>query len=816
MKLHVGCGQNYLDGYINLEFAKVFLSPPHKVDMLGSGMTLPFKNGSLDEIISYHVIEHMPRPASPEAKEKYHYNVEDFLDECVRTLKTGGKLTAECPDFEKIINELVIENKQDRIDNIFGLDRYEGDIHHWGYTAQSLKELFKSRGLTVTKVTGGTDYHTKFEPTLRIEALKMGLKYINIEPTSACNLKCVTCTRDIIKRPDSFMDFALFEDIIRQLTELELFDIEIRFFLSGEPLAAGKDLIKMVAYAHEKGFKNTLIHTNATLLNRHGLELLQAGLGTISLSIDGAEKTVYENARAGAKFDKVIPAAVQFLEAAKNFNTKTIIQTIIPHGEDTVQTEIKMKNLLPGADEYYVRYPHNWNTLDSITGENLTGGVTYRCFPDYMMSIYADGRVPVCCADLNGDYILADIKKESLVDIWVEKLGSIRDRMSRGESIPELCDNCERYCNTAAYTKKQKERELQGALTMNKRYEINPLQTETERSLFFYKLSKIDDLLEKEDVAEAELQLKQLQEEYGDNTYILNDFAVIAILKKDYAKALEYIEKVLAINQADEIAIENLQYLSRVTSTDQGNEKPAERKPLVLPPGYQNAIGGGDYYEVGAEFLKYFVELAKIKPSDSILDVGCGYGRMAMALACYLNSLGRYEGFDIIPAEIEWCRNNITREYPNFKFQTADIYNKHYNPNGKYEAGFYDFPFISGSFDFVFLTSVFTHMTTYDVDNYLKEIFRVLKPGGKCLATFFLADGSMISRGSIPNGFNYRIGEMYLRNINDPEAAICYNEAFIRKLYTKNGLTIKEPIHYGNWSGREIFLSYQDIIISEK
>ena len=50
------------------------------------------------------------------------------------------------------------------------------------------------------------------------------------------------------------------------------------------------------------------------------------------------------------------------------------------------------------------------------------------------------------------------------------------------------------------------------------------------------------------------------------------------------------------------------------------------------------------------------------------------------------------------------------------------------------------FPCADNSFDLVFLTSVFTHMFAGDVENYLSEISRVLKPGGKCLITWFLLD----------------------------------------------------------------------------
>ena len=40
----------------------------------------------------------------------------------------------------------------------------------------------------------------------------------------------------------------------------------------------------------------------------------------------------------------------------------------------------------------------------------------------------------------------------------------------------------------------------------------------------------------------------------------------------------------------------------------------------------------------------------------------------------------------------------------------------------------------------MFLTSVFTHLLPHDLTHYLAEINRVLRPGGRCVATFFLHD----------------------------------------------------------------------------
>src|SRR5579875_325230 len=163
------------------------------------------------------------------------------------------------------------------------------------------------------------------------------------------------------------------------------------------------------------------------------------------------------------------------------------------------------------------------------------------------------------------------------------------------------------------------------------------------------------------------------------------------------------------------------------------------RSPLV-PPRCLNFVGDGDFEKTGEEFLAYFVKLGGLQPHHRVLEVGCGIGRMARPLTRFLTA-GTYDGVDIVPKGIRWCQRNITPRYPNFRFHLADVYNKEYNRRGRYRASEYRFPFAANQFDFVFLTSVFTHMLAPDMKNYMREIGRVLRPGGVSLMTLFLLNG---------------------------------------------------------------------------
>lgn len=238
----------------------------------------------------------------------------------------------------------------------------------------------------------------------------------------------------------------------------------------------------------------------------------------------------------------------------------------------------------------------------------------------------------------------------------------------------------------------------------------------------------------------------------------------------------------------------------------------------LVPPRWLNPIGDGDFAGAGAEFLDYFIRLGGLDPSHHVLDVGCGIGRMARPLTKYLTT-GAYEGFDIVPTGIRWCQKTITPRYPRFRFTLADVSHQEYNPRGRVRASEYRFPYGDAHFDFAFLTSVFTHMRPADVSHYLSELARVLAPGGKCLATFFVLNEQswqLIDSGRSSLDVRYPLAGCWTNNPRLPEtAAIGYEERDLGRLISEQGLALRS-VHYGNWCGRTEYLSYQDIAVVEK
>ena len=248
---------------------------------------------------------------------------------------------------------------------------------------------------------------------------------------------------------------------------------------------------------------------------------------------------------------------------------------------------------------------------------------------------------------------------------------------------------------------------------------------------------------------------------------------------------------------------------------------------VPLPPEKLIAGIGCGFLPVAFEFLHYFVDLVGIKPDETVLDVGCGCGRLAIPLALYLDPRhGSYQGFDIVDDAISWAKNSIQSRFSHTSFSKVEVYNRWYNPKGSISPDSFSFPLKDESVDFVFLTSVFTHMLKTELKNYLRQIARVLKPNGRVLMTAFLLNEcchERQSKGLSAVTFPYQVDGAHVADRRNPEGAVAYIEATFLHWLEEAGLAAR-PVFHGSWSGRstpgayeyEPFTDFQDIIIANK
>ena len=226
-----------------------------------------------------------------------------------------------------------------------------------------------------------------------------------------------------------------------------------------------------------------------------------------------------------------------------------------------------------------------------------------------------------------------------------------------------------------------------------------------------------------------------------------------------------------------------------------------------------------DYLEQGKQQLILLEDHINLKPNDAILDIGSGIGRTAIALTEFLASNGSYKGFDVVQFGVDWCNSKIGKDFPNFEFKYVPLFNDLYNTSNL-KAENFEFPYDNDCFNKVFTFSVFTHMQIKEIQNYFKEIYRVLSHDGLVLSTFFLYDDENESYIASENKFSFPIKkEGYrLMNENVKSGNIAIHKDTLEIMLNKANLDLVEIVD-GFWKDRTLYsknASYQDVVVFKK
>ena len=212
-----------------------------------------------------------------------------------------------------------------------------------------------------------------------------------------------------------------------------------------------------------------------------------------------------------------------------------------------------------------------------------------------------------------------------------------------------------------------------------------------------------------------------------------------------------------------------------------------------------------------------------IEPHHDVFEIGCGIGRDAMWLSKVLTS-GSYTGVDIIADSIDWCRLNISKKHSNFSFFHFDVADSLHNPNGKMPVDCFRFPRPDNSVDRIFAFSVFTHMYADQIEHYLAECARILRPGGRAFLTIFLYNDAVLESAArhANTVFDLKFETEIepgcrINNPAEPLGAIAFTFDRIDPLIAKAGLKhARAPLH-GLWSGHYSDPDDgQDVLLLEK
>lgn len=261
------------------------------------------------------------------------------------------------------------------------------------------------------------------------------------------------------------------------------------------------------------------------------------------------------------------------------------------------------------------------------------------------------------------------------------------------------------------------------------------------------------------------------------------------------------------------------QYLRDLTTSLDADARRGRVPYGAPPPVLEHRLNGG----ANPRIARYYADILVRQelPSDAqILDMGCGYGRIALELATRLTSTQNYVGLDPHPDAVDWAAGNITPLHPNFTFAQVDISSKVYNAAGELDGANYRFPFEDSSLDLVFMISVMTHIDIDTVTTYVREAARTLKPTGRLVATFFLLDDEVdqfLDSGRATFTLRWPHGPSRVENPKNPELAIGHPRDLVLRILTESGFT--EPtIAEGTWSGRSgpSPMNFQDLVIAPR
>lgn len=276
-----------------------------------------------------------------------------------------------------------------------------------------------------------------------------------IEPTNICNMRCVHCpTHTHMERPRGFMDFDLYKKIVDELAPYWA-EITLNLYRHGEPTLHPR-IFDMIDYAQGRNFFVQL-NTNFANINSDTIKDILR-LNYLGVSIDAASAETYRRVKGRDRFEGVLEAFLDYLEAwGETADPTSYACDVIFLGQKANEKEA------PLFEEMFSRLPIGHVNVYGL--HNFTGPITEgegerpagqapespnpRCnMPWDVMGINWDGEAVSCVMDFNNTYVLGNVATEGVLPLWNgERMSRFRqaifqrDRACLGRA-GELCANC--------------------------------------------------------------------------------------------------------------------------------------------------------------------------------------------------------------------------------------------------------------------------------------------------------------------------------------------------------------------------------------
>ncbi|WP_085169322.1 radical SAM/SPASM domain-containing protein [Brachyspira hyodysenteriae] len=286
---------------------------------------------------------------------------------------------------------------------------------------------------------------------------------VEIEPTSACNFKCIYCRHSSVNIKPEFMTMEIFNKIYNGVKKFNKRIKSFNFAGIGEPLL-NKNIYEMIKKANELS-EDTVLITNGSLLNKENSDkLIESNIKTVRISLQGVDKNdYYKISNYNIDFQKFLDNLEYFYK-----NKKEGTKLFLKMPDIAIKTDEK-RNKFYKLFEDKCDFLTIQNICDffsevdysnmELNDKNILGNDSKEIlvchFPFYSIYVDKSGIVFPCC-HIYGDLDIGDINKESLFDIWNgKKLYDFRiDLLTKhtiNMSVCSTCTNAKSYTNQYDY-----------------------------------------------------------------------------------------------------------------------------------------------------------------------------------------------------------------------------------------------------------------------------------------------------------------------------------------------------------------------------
>lgn len=269
--------------------------------------------------------------------------------------------------------------------------------------------------------------------------------YLQIEPTSICNYRCVFCyqTDESFTQKSSghmgMMGLDMFKDIVDRIVgKVDFISLASR----GEPLAC-KDIDAMLEYSIGK-FIGLKMNTNASLMTeKHAHAVLAGGISTLVFSADAAKEPLYSQLRVKGNLEKVLSNIRLFLDVKKRHYPKSKIITRVSGVKFNQDQDMDSMVGLWGDIVEQVSFV-SYNPWENVY-EAPINNVTTPCSDLWRrMFIWFDGKVNPCDTDYKSTLSVGNILNKSITDLWRSpEYNRLREaHINKNRGVLNPCQRC--------------------------------------------------------------------------------------------------------------------------------------------------------------------------------------------------------------------------------------------------------------------------------------------------------------------------------------------------------------------------------------